>query len=114
MNNKIKTIIDFASRHAVWLITGLTALFFMKPGLAEIQTFLFIAFLEAFAIALSGLALFAYTKINFTKLIIEGEDKKMNSVERHSAMVVLGYIFLAVHLLVGLVVLGVYIAQFSN
>lgn len=114
MNIQVKSVVNFIFRNAVWLIIGIVAALFLRPGIAEIRTFLSIAFLEAFAIALSGAALFAYTKINFTKLIIEGDDKKLNSVERHSAIVVLGYIFLAVHILVGLVVLGVYIAQFSN
>ncbi len=58
MNDKIKTAIDFVSRHAVWFIIGFLAFIFMKPGIAEIQTFLFIAFFEAVAIGLSSLALF--------------------------------------------------------
>lgn len=114
MNYKIKSAIDFIIRNAVWLIIGTIAVFFLRPGIAEIKTFLFILTVEAIALSLSGIALFTYTKIPFTKLIMEGDDKKLNSVERHSVMVVLGYIFLGVHILVGLVVLGVYIAQFSN
>lgn len=114
MDKKMKSVIDFILRNAVWLLIGIVAVFFLRPGTAEIQTFLFIATLEAMALCLSGIALFTYTKIPFTKLIMEGDDKKLNSVERHSIMVVLGYIFLGVHILVGLVVLGVYIAQFTN
>lgn len=114
MNNKVKAIFKFIMRHAAWFVLGAVAVILLKPGTAELQTFFFIICLEAMAIALSGLALFAYTKIDFTRLIMEGDDNKMNSVERHSAMVVLGHIFLGVHILVGLVVLGVYIAQFAN
>lgn len=114
MNIQIKSAVDFILRNAVWLIIGIVAVFFLRPGTAEIQTFLFIATLESIALSLSGIALYTYTKIPFTKLIMEGDDKELNSVERHSIMVVLGYIFLGVHILVGLVVLGVYIAQFSH
>jgi len=114
MNTKIKSAIDFVFRNAVWFITGIVAIFFLHPGAAEIQTFLFIVVLEAMALFLSGVALFVYTKIPFTKLIMEGDDKKLNSTERYSIMMVLGHIFLGVHILVGLVVLGVYIAQFSH
>ena len=114
MITQIKSVVDFILRNAVWLIIGIVAVFFLRPGTAEIQTFLFIAVHEAIALTLSGIALYTYTKIPFTKLIMEGDDNKINSVERYSMMVVLGQIFLGVHILVGLVVLGVYIAQFSH
>lgn len=114
MNKYLKNGLYFIARNAVWLTIGGIAVFFLRPGFAELQTFLFIATLESMALALSGVALYVYTKIPFTKIIMEGDDSKMNSVERHSVMVVLGYIFLGVHLLVGLTVLGVYIAQFAN
>jgi hypothetical protein len=114
MNDKIKTAIDFVSRHAVWFITGLLAAIFMRPGLAEIHTILFIALFEAAAIALSGLALYAYTKINFTKVLLKGDDDKFTDLERQGMYDVIGKVFMSVHMLVGLIVLGVYIAQFSN
>ena len=114
MNKKIKDVINFVSRHAVWFIIAILALFFMKPGIAEIQTFLFIAFFEAIAIALSSLALYAYTQINFTKALLKGDDNKFSNFERQGMYDVIGKVFLSVHILVGLIVLGVYIAQFSN
>ena len=114
MNEKIKTAIDFVARHAVWFIIGILAFFFMKPGIAEIQTFLFIAFFEAVAIGLSSLALYAYTKINFIKALLKGDDDKFSDFERQGMYDVIGKVFLSVHVLVGLIVLGVYIAQFSN
>ena len=114
MNDKIKNMVDFVTRHAVWFVIGILALFFMKPGIAEIQTFLFIAFFEAVAIALSSLALYAYTQINFTKALLKGEDDKFSDCERQGMYYVIGKVFLSVHVLVGLIVLGVYIAQFAN
>ena len=114
MNKKLKAVIDFISRNTVWIILGAIAYFFLKPGSAEIQTFLLIAFLESTALALSGIALYVYTRIPFTKFLLEGDDGKINSSEKGAVLNVLGYIFLGVHILVGLIVLGVYIAQFAN
>jgi hypothetical protein len=92
-------IIDFIKRHSLWLIAGALAIFFLDPSIAEIKTLLLIISAEILAIALSGFAHFVYTKIDFTK-----DDASMN----------LGMIFLGVHSLVGLTILGVYIAQYCN
>lgn len=114
MKEKTKQIVDFIIRNSIWLLMGLVALWLLAPGLAELQTLLFIVVLQSLALALSGISLFVYTKIPFIKIIMEGSDGTMNSVERHSIMTVLGSIFIGVHLLVGMVVLGVYIAQFAH
>lgn len=114
MEGKIKTAFDFVLRNLVWIATGLVGFLFLKPTAADIKTLFFVITLEAISVALSGLAVYAYTKVKFTNAIIEGDDGKMDSLERHSAIVVLGYIFIGVHLLVGLTVLGVYIAQFTH
>jgi len=94
----MKEIFDFILRNIIWLILIFIGLFFLKPQLAEINTLLLITAIEAVAIALSGLAAYAYTKVDFTK----------NAVSSN-----LGFIFLGVHICVGLVVLGVYIAQYN-
>ncbi len=92
----MKNIINFVKRHILWLGLGLLSLFIFRPGLAEVKTMLLIAAIESLAIALSGLALYAYTKVDFT---------------RDTANTNPGFIFLGVHLSVGLIVLGVYLAQ---
>jgi hypothetical protein len=95
----MKSIIDFVKRYSVWLAVGLLALLLVKPVITEIRTILLIILVESIALGLSGLAQYAYTKIDFS---------------RYAANSNLGYIFMGVHICVGLVVLGVYIAQFSN
>ncbi|MBM2817025.1 MAG: hypothetical protein HW421_3787 [Ignavibacteria bacterium] len=94
MNN----LINFFTRHAIWLALGVVAILFLNPGIEEIKTLLLITAVECLAIALSGIAVYVYTKIDFTS---------------YEAMHCLGWIFLGVHICVGLVVLGVYIAQFA-
>ena len=50
----------------------------LKPGIEEIQTFLFIAFFESVAIGSSSLDLNAYTQINFIKALLKGDDYKFS------------------------------------
>jgi hypothetical protein len=95
----MKNIIDFVKRNILWLIGGFLALIILEPELAEIKTLLLIIISECLAIALSGLAQFVYTKIDFI---------------RENAVSSLGMIFIGVHILCGLTILGVYIAQFCN
>jgi hypothetical protein len=63
---------------------------------------------ESLALALSGIALFAYTNIQFTKGIIYGADGMANSIEQHSIMRLFGSVFIGVHILVSILVLGIY------
>lgn len=93
MNN----IYNFIIRNMIWILLAIVAILFLEPSSPEIKTILIIALVEALAIGLSALAVFAYTKIDFIK-------EQTNQ---------LGYIFLGVHICVGFVVMGVYIAQFS-
>ena len=94
----MKKYIDFLKRNLVWIALGALACLLIGPGMAEIRTLLFIALSESLALGLSGLAAYAYTQIDFT-------GSKDTSV--------LGQIFLGVHVCVGLIVMGVYLAQFA-
>ena len=91
-------IIGFIKRNSIWIGLSLIALYLLSPGSPELNTFLFVITIESLAIGLSGIAVFAFTRIDFIK-------ESLNSN--------LGMIFLGVHVCVGLVILGVYIAQFS-
>jgi hypothetical protein len=95
----MKDILNFVTRHATWIVLAVFALLLFQPALSEIRTILLIVTIDCLALALSGVSLYAYTKIDFLK-----EGANINP----------GLIFLGVHICVGLVVLGVYIAQFTN
>ena len=94
----MKQTLAYISRNALWFVLGALALAVFKPGIAEIKTLLLIAVMESAAIALSGIAVYAYTRIDFT---------------RDTTSANLGFIFLGVHICVGLIVLGVYLAQYG-
>lgn len=84
-------------RNLAWFLIGFLSLFILNPNSPEINTLLIIILIESLAIGLSALAVFAYTKIDF----IQTQTNQ------------LGFIFLGVHICVGFVVMGVYLAQFS-
>ncbi len=83
-------------RNFVWLAIGFAALLVLKPEAAELNTMLIVAAVEALALAMSGAAAYAFSRLDFTRLEYSG---------------VLGWVFLGVHICAGLSVLGVYIAQ---
>lgn len=88
---------DRIERYSLWLLIALGAVFIIKPAIQEINTIMLIVIVETVALVLSRLAVLAYTRIDFIS-------------ERSEIM--LASIFTGVHICTGLVVLGVYIAQF--
>jgi hypothetical protein len=95
----MERIIDFIKRNLLLIAIAIGAIWLLKPELAEIRTLFLIAAIETVAIALSGVAVYVYTRIEFTRQIVNSN---------------LGFIFLGVHICVGLVVLGVYLVQFGG
>ncbi|MBS4001014.1 MAG: hypothetical protein KGZ71_11090 [Desulfobulbaceae bacterium] len=84
-------------RHAIWLIMLIGAIVLFNPQIEEFTTIMFIITVELIAIALSGVANYVYTRIDFPS---------------HSP-IVLGFIFLGVHICAGLTILGVYLVQYG-
>ncbi|MDX9790449.1 MAG: hypothetical protein WC313_05515 [Candidatus Kapaibacterium sp.] len=93
----INEIKNFLSRNVIWMLLIAASLLIIMPKAAEIRTFFLIISVECLAVFMSAIAVHVFTAIDFTVK------------SRHT----LGYIFLGVHICVGFVVLGVYIAQFS-
>jgi len=108
-----KSVWDFILRHAVWVLIAIVGFYIAYPYKQEIQTIAMLCRAEALALVLSSLALFVYTKIQFTKKFSYGDDDKLSSVEAHAFSRVIAAVFLGVHILVGLYYLAVYITQFN-
>jgi hypothetical protein len=89
----LDNIKNFVLRNGLWLILGIISLALLNPGMTEIRTLLFLIIIEVLAIGLAGLSTIIYTKLDFVK------EQSVNT---------LGLIFLGVHFLVGLSVVGVY------
>lgn len=115
----MEKIYDFAKRHLTTLILMIVALiiinYMVKSFDPVLKTIILITGLECLALLLSGFALFVYTKIDFTqKLLDYDKNYKMNSVEVNAFARVIASVFLGVHILVGLVVFGIYLGSFLN
>ena len=93
----MKNIMNIIKRNSLWLGFGGLALLLLSPAMPEFRTLLLTILIECLALALSGLSVYAFTKTDFIK------SKNTQ---------VLGQIFLGVHISTGLVILGVYMAQF--
>lgn len=110
----MQKIIDFILRNGLILIIGLLSLYMVVPMISEYRTLGLIITFEALALILSSLAVYAFTSINWLKDIRVGEDGNESILDLLGNKIVISFIFLSVHFLVGLVVFGVYIAQFTS
>jgi hypothetical protein len=100
MKEQLKIVGNWLLRHLVWIALILVAGYFIQPTRELIGKFLIITILEGMALGMSGLALFAYTKVNFIKKMYSSGDGTANTSEQLGASIITGLIFLGVHILV--------------
>lgn len=127
--NKVLNFIksnDYNFKRYLFLSFGIFILYkLITPYSYEYRTLLLLIFIEFVAIMLSSLSLFLFTHINFIndyKNITTNETKTQNnklcqskSTENKTALyILLGFIFLSVHLCIGFSILGIYITQITN
>lgn len=82
----------------------------ISPFNFEFRTLGLLIFIEILAISLSSFSLFTFTKFNF----IKGLENERNKQNKSALYILIGFIFLSVHLCIGLSILGLYITQISN
>lgn len=112
---KDSEITNFILRHLSWIIGVVLCLHLLNEVIPEITTFIvFILLMENLAIGLSMMALFAYTRIKFTKRIIYGDDGVLNEREATAFQIVTAIVFLGVHILVATCTLIFYSGVFTN
>lgn len=102
MKDKIKEVLNWIYRNIIWIILIGVGLFYIQPTFSLLHKLALIVLMEGIAIGLSGVALFCYTKINWTKKILYGGDNELSKMEQLGASIVVGAVFVGVHLLVGL------------
>jgi len=107
-------ILDFILRNGLLILVGILSLYMITPLITEYRTLGLIITFEVLAVILSSLAIYAFTNINWLKDIRKGEDGQESILDLLGNKIVIAFIFSSVHILVGLVVFGVYIAQFTN
>lgn len=90
-----ENIKNYILRNGLWMAISAIVVVILAPQLSELRMLMLIVFIELIALALSGIASFVYTKVDFI------QNRSYNA---------LGAIFLGVHFLVGLGVVGLYYA----
>lgn len=105
---KLLHVWDFCIRHGTTILLGAFALYLLGYESALIKTCLQIVVVVSLVILMSGFTLFAYTKVKFTKAVLYGADGEANSVEQHSIMQLLGFIFIGIAIIASVMTLGVY------
>lgn len=76
----------------------LTIAYFSPIGNIIVTAF----FYEFVAISLAIFSIWFCGKFKYIKFLYEGEDKKLNSIERSSVLTLFGYIALGSHIIVGI------------
>ncbi len=104
-------VLNFISRNATWLLTAILSLYFIAFQKQILDTALIIVLLESVALGLSGLAVYAFTTFSVSEPYFAGDDKQYSVMERLGLMIWAGMVFLGVHILVGLSVVGIYVIQ---
>ena len=112
-------IINFIQRWGIWFVLFLIALTFLFKTFSLFGTLVnllvVVILIEMLALALSGIALFIYTQINFTRGLLDyDKDGKYNSIETHAFARVIASVFIGVHVLVGLIMLAAYQSTVLN
>lgn len=92
-----KTFGNFVARNVFWIALIAVGLFVIGTTTKALNVVFMIILVEGLALGLSELAQYVYTKVNFK----EGNQSP------------LGFIFLGVHILAGLVTFGIYFIQFA-
>ena len=96
-----KTFWNFVVRNLFWIIVTVGALYLIGETTSMLQVTLTSVLLECLAIGLSNFAQYVYSRLKFNS-----EESPHTSI--------LGYIFLGVHILIGLIGFGAYFIQFAG
>ena len=122
-NMYIRSAIDFVTRYSIIFAIGFLALYIITPIIQELNTIRLIFLFESIALILSSIGIYLITNAKYLKNgvsvksikeVCYGEDGKLSAYELQAYMRIIGTIFLAIHIFVGLSVLSIYITQFSS
>ncbi len=109
---KESKITNFILRHISWLIGVAVGIYLLGTIEGFMNFIVFVCTMECLAIGLSMSALFAYTRINFTKLLIYGEDGIIDDGEALAFQKVIANVFVGVHILVAICTMVFYSGAF--
>jgi hypothetical protein len=108
-----KLIVSFVVRNVLLIALGLLSLYAVMPDPEEFFTIRMIVIVWSVASILSGISIFTFTNLPFTKILLQGEDNKYSVYERAAMVELLGKVYLANFLLTAITVCILYLAQYS-
>lgn len=98
----LSDIVNFITRHSIWIIAILLGVIFLGQFIEIYNKVIIIVILLGVALGWSNLAIYSFTKINFTKKIVAGDDNEYSKLEQIAFAIIIAGILLGVHVLVGL------------
>lgn len=104
----MKAIDNFFVKNFWLVLLGGIIWFMASPQMPEIKLMNTIVLIEILTLFLCQLAVYIHFKSPVTANINVGNDDKLNSVEQNALINSNSRIYLAVHILVGFIVVGVY------
>ena len=114
MEEKLKKVGDFLGRNLTWIAGVIIPVYLLGFQWQFINSLILVAGAIFFLTGLSGVILYAFTTIKFSKKLAEGDDGHLNSVERHAILELAGKIFQGV-LTAGAVIWAIiYLSQFAQ
>jgi len=114
MKEKIKTVIDFLGRNVTWLAGLFLALYMIGFQKEYINALIQAGGVIFFLTGVSGVILYAFTSIKFSKKLAEGDNGKLDPTERYAIVGLAGDIFKGV-IIGGAVLWAIfYLSQFAG
>ena len=119
MKVALSNIVNTVQRWGVWAVLGLLSILILLKTFSLFSTLInlivVVILIELLALALSGLALYIYTAVNFTKALLDyDKNGKYNSIETHAFARVVASVFIGVHILVGAIIIATYQSTVLN
>jgi len=107
-------IFNYIKTHWYIILGFFVTFYFIKNFSAISQTLISICAIEFLALILSSLCIYVYSNLEVIQKEIEGDDLELSKIEQLGKSLIIGMIFLGVHILVGIVTFGIYFVQYSN
>ena len=114
LNNTVKFVIDFVSRNLVWILGFLVPLYLIGFQAEYIKSLLLTVATIYLLTGIAGTILYAFTVVKFSRLIVEGENGKLDPTERYALMGLAGKIFQGVLISGSVIWAIIYLSQFSG
>lgn len=108
---KESELFSFVARNLTWIILGFIALYWLNPNRALLHNITLIVVLEAMALGLSNVGVFAFTKLKFVQKLVDSDPSRLTAYEAQANAQIIAAIFIGVHILVGL---GWYNLQYNE